>query len=390
MKAVCWFGKGDVRVQDVPEPRILQPTDAIVQVTRSAICGSDLHMYDGYVPFMKPGDILGHEAMGIVVEVGPAVTRLAPGDRVVVPFPIACGKCWYCEQGQYSLCDNTNPNAQIPEKMYGSSPAGLYGYSHAFGGFAGAQAEYIRIPYADTDHIKLTDGLDDDDALFLSDVLPTGWFAADCARVGEGDSVAVWGAGAVGQFAMLAARKMGAHRVFAIDHSPQRLALAAERAAAVPLNHDELGFRGVHRELLLETGGRGPDSVIDAAGMESTDGMIGAYHKAKQTLRLEQDRPVALHEAIMACRKGGTVSVPGVFTGLIDKFPMGAVFGKSLEIRGGQTPVQKYAEKLRGMVERHEIDPTYIITDRVTLDDVPEAYAAFRDNKDIVKVVIEP
>lgn len=390
MKAVCWYGTGDVRVKEVPEPTILQPTDAVIEVTRSAICGSDLHMYDGYVPFMRKGDILGHEAMGIVAEVGSEVTKLQAGDRVVVPFPIACGQCWYCEQGLHSLCDNTNPNARIPEMLYGASPAGLYGYSHAYGGFAGAQAEFMRVPYADTDHVKVPDQLQDDEALFVSDVLSTGWYAAECANVKPGDSVAVWGAGAVGQFAMLSATIQGAERVFAIDHSDRRLDMAQMNCGAIPLNHEDLGMRGVQEELRLQTGGRGPDSVIDAAGMESTDGPLGLYHKAKQALRMEQDRPIALHEAIMACRKGGTVSVPGVFGGMIDKFPMGAVFGKGLEMHGGQTPVQQYAQDLIGMIGRGDIDPTFVITDRIGFDQVPEAYAAFREDKDIVKVVIEP
>lgn len=390
MRAACWYGTEDVRIKDVPDPHVLQPTDAVIDVTHAAICGSDLHMYDGYVPGMRKGDILGHEAMGVVREVGSAVSELKPGDRVVIPFPIACGACWYCTQGLFSLCDNSNPNAEIPEKMYGASAAGLYGYSHAFGGFAGGQAQKLRVPYADHDHLKVPDTLADEQVLFLSDILPTGWFAADCADIHEGDSVAVWGAGPVGLFAMLSAKLMGAGRVFAIDKAPHRLALAEEHAGAIPLDEGSLGLTGVQRELKLQTGGRGPDAVIDAVGMESTDGALGAYHKAKHALRLEQDRPVALTEAIMACRKGGTVSVPGVFAGFVDKFPMGAVFEKALTLRGGQTPVQRYAKELLGRIESGEIDPTFVITHHITLDQVPEAYREFRDMKDqVVKVVID-
>lgn len=391
MRAICWYGTEDVRVAHVPDPVILQPTDAIIEVTSAAICGSDLHMYDGYIPFMKEGDILGHEAMGIVREVGDAVQTLSVGDRIVVPFPIACGECWYCKHDLWSLCDNSNPNAAIPETMYGGTAAGLYGYSHAYGGFAGGQAEYLRVPYADHCHVMVPDSLTDDQALFLSDILPTGWFAAECADIKPGDSVAVWGAGPVGQFTMLSARVMGAGEIFAIDPSHARREMAREHAGAVPLDHRDLGILGVQHELKLQTGGRGPDSVVDAVGMESTDGALGAYHKIKQSLRLVQDRPVALTEAVMACRKAGTVSVPGVFTGLVDKFPMGAVFAKGLAVRGGQAPVQRYATKLRDMVADGTIDPTYVISHHVTLDDVPDAYKMFRDDKEhVMKVVVRP
>ncbi|MGV8083678.1 MAG: zinc-dependent alcohol dehydrogenase [Coriobacteriia bacterium] len=391
MKAICWYGVGDVRLKDVPEPRILQPTDAVIEVTSAAICGSDLHIYDGYVPTMKKGDILGHEAMGIVREVGDSVERVEVGDRIVVPFPIACGHCWYCENDLWSLCDNTNPNAAIPEALYGATTAGQYGYSHAFGGFAGGQAEFLRVPFADTCHTKIPDNLTDDQVLFLSDILPTGWWAADCADVEPGDSVAVWGAGPVGQFAMLAARVMGAEEIFAIDFSQRRLKMAERYVGAVPLDRGELGLLGVQKKLKLLTGGRGPDGVIDATGMESGGGALGWYHKAKQTLRLEQDRPVALTEAIMACRKAGTVSVPGVFTGLIDKFPMGAVFAKALTLRGGQAPVQAYAEELLQLIDCGAIDPTFVITHHVPLEEVPQAYKMFRDEKDeAVKIVIRP
>lgn len=391
MKAVCWYGTEKVRVTQVDDARVLQPTDAVIEVRAAAICGSDLHLYDGYIPTMKPGDILGHEAMGVVREVGSAVERLAPGDRVVVPFPIACGECWYCEQGQYSLCDNSNPNPTFTTAMYGNASAGYYGYSHAYGGFAGAQAERLRIPYADTGHLKVPMSLTDEQVLFLSDILPTGWMAADYCDIQPGDSVAVWGAGPVGQFAMLSAKLMGAGKVFAIDDVETRLKMAEQHAGAIPLYRADLGATGVLRELHLQTGGRGPDACIDCVGLEATDGALGAYHKVKQTLRLEQDRPIALAEAVMACRKGGTVSVAGVYTGMIDKFPMGAVFSKGITMRAGQTSVQHYAPELLGRIERHEIDPTFVITHRFTLDEAPYAYELFRDEKEqVVKVVLTP
>jgi threonine dehydrogenase-like Zn-dependent dehydrogenase len=392
MRALAWYGKEDVRVVDAPDPKVLQPTDAVIMVSRAAICGSDLHMYDGYIPTMKPGDILGHETMGVVVDVGNDVEKVGIGDRIVVPFPIACGKCRYCEQEMYTLCDNSNPNASIPEAMYGDSPAGLYGYSHAYGGFAGGQAEYMRVPFADTGHIKIPEALDDEQVLFLSDILPTGWMAAENCNIQPGESVAVWGAGPVGLFAMKSAKIMGAGDVFAIDEVPARLAMAEQHCSAIALDRGELGISGVQAELRSRTGGRGPDAVIDAVGMEATDhGVAGAYHKAKQAVRLEQDRPTALHEAIMACRKGGTVSVPGVYSGLADKFPLGALFAKALTLRGGQTPVQKYGEDLLGRIESGEIDPTFVITHRVTLDEAPDAYRHFRDKDEPwVKVVLTP
>lgn len=392
MRALAWYGKEDVRVVDAPDPKVLQPTDAVIMVTRSAICGSDLHMYDGYTPTMKPGDILGHETMGIVVDVGNDVTKLGIGDRIVVPFPIACGSCWYCQQAMYTLCDNSNPNAEIPEMLYGDTPAGLYGYSHAFGGFAGGQAEYLRVPYADTGHIKIPESLDDEQVLFLSDVLPTGWMAAEYCDIAPGDTVAVWGAGPVGLFAMKSAKMMGAGDVYAIDEVEARLQMAERECGAIPLHRGELGMSGVQAELKSRTGGRGPDAVIDAVGLEATDhGIAGAYHKAKHAVRLESDRPTALTEAIMACRKGGNVSVPGVYTGLADKFPLGALFAKALKLRGGQTPVQRYAPGLLKRIETGEIDPTFVISHRLSLEQAPEAYRHFRDKDDPwVKVVLTP
>lgn len=391
MKAVAWYGKQDVRVVQAPDPKVLQPTDAVIMVTRSAICGSDLHMYQGYIPTMRPGDILGHETMGIVVDVGGEVEKLTIGDRIVVPFPIACGKCHYCRESMFTLCDNSNPNAHMLEPMYGDSPAGLYGYSHAYGGFAGGQAEYLRVPFADTCHIKVPERLDDEQVLFLSDILPTGWMAAEYCDIQPGDSVAVWGAGPIGLFAMKSAKIMGAGDVFAIDSVKARLALAEKECGAIPLDREELGSSGIQEELRLRTGGRGPDAVIDAVGMEATDGLVGKYHKAKQAVRLEQDRPTALHEAIMACRKGGIVSVPGVYGGLADKFPMGALFAKGLTLRGGQTPVQRYGEELLGRIESGEIDPTFVISHRITLDEAPEAYRHFQlKDEGWVKVVVRP
>lgn len=391
MKAVCWYGTEDVRVAEVPDPAILQPTDAVIEVTSTGICGSDLHIYDGYVPFMEKGDILGHEAMGIVREVGDEVTKIKPGDRVVVPFPIACGKCWYCQNEQYSLCDNSNPDATVPETMYGGTPAGFYGYSHAFGGFAGGQAEYLRVPYADNGHIKIPENLTDDQVLFLSDNIPTGWMAADLCDIKPGDSVAVWGAGPVGLFAMQAAKLMGAEHIFAIDKVDHRLELAHNVCGATPIDRRNVNSAELLHELKIMTGGRGPDAVIDAVGLEATDGLLGAYHKAKQAVRLEQDRPIALHEAIMACRKGGVVSVTGVYVGMVDKFPMGAVFGKSLTIRGGQAPVQKYAGELLKRIESGEIDSTFVVTHHLSLDQAPEGYRMFRDDKEqVVKVVLKP
>lgn len=381
-----------MRVEEVPDPHIVDPTDAIIEVTRAAICGSDLHMYDGYIPLMKPGDILGHETMGVVREVGSAVERLAVGDRIVVAFPVSCGKCWYCEHEQWALCDNTNTDAAIPTALYGASPAGMYGYSHAFGGYAGGQAEYLRVVHADQGHVKVPDALTDEQALFLSDILPTGWMAAENCAIQPGDSVAVWGAGPVGLFAMLSAKLMGAAQVLAIDDVQARLALAEQHTGAVALDRAELGMSGVLRELKLRTGGRGPDSVIDAVGMEATsDNLLSAYHRVKHALRLEQDRPIAITEAVLACRKGGTVSVPGVYSGVVDKFPLGAIFNKALTVRGGQTHIQRYMPELLRRIENGEIDPTFVISHRLSLDEAPAGYALFRDEKELVtKVVLTP
>ncbi|HWI40471.1 MAG TPA: zinc-dependent alcohol dehydrogenase, partial [Verrucomicrobiae bacterium] len=368
MRAVCWHGKQDVRVDNVPDPQIINPRDAIVKVTLTCICGSDLHLYNAYVPTMKKGDILGHEFMGEVVEVGPGVGNLKVGDRVVVPFPIACGDCWYCTNGMFALCDNSNPNAWMLEKMYGDTGGGIFGYSHLYGGYAGGQAEYVRVPYADVGPVKIPAGLADEQVIFLSDVFPTGYMAAENCNISPGDTVAVWGCGPVGLFALWSARHMGASKVIAIDRFPERLRLAREHCGAETLNYEEVP--DVPTALHEMTGGRGPDACIDAVGLEAEGvGMERMYDKVKQTLRLETDRPMALREAITACRKGGTLSIPGVYSGFIDKMPIGAVFGKGLTIRGGQTHVQKYLGLLLDMVAGGKIDPSFIISHRLPLDE---------------------
>jgi threonine dehydrogenase-like Zn-dependent dehydrogenase len=389
MKAVCWHGKNDVRVDEVSDPRILNPRDAILKVTLAAICGSDLHLYDGYVPTMKEGDILGHEFMGEVVEVGNGVKNLKPGDRVVVPFPISCGNCWYCQTGLWSLCDNSNPNSWMMEKMYGDYTAGIFGYSHLYGGYSGGQAQYVRVPFADVMHVKIPDGMPDEKVLFLGDILPTGYMAAENCGIRPGDIVAVWGCGPVGLLAMKSAWLLGAHRVIGIDRFPQRLKMAQEKAGAEVLNLDETDVTEALHEL---TGGRGPDSCIEAVGMEANGtGVEKAYDRVKQTLRLETDRGGALRQAITACRKGGTVSIPGVYAGFMDKFPIGTVFGKGLTIKTGQTHVQKYLRPLLERIQKGELDPSFIITHRIGIDDAPGAYKMFRDKEnDCIKVVMRP
>jgi threonine dehydrogenase-like Zn-dependent dehydrogenase len=388
MKAVCWQGIGKIGIEQVPEPRILNPRDAIIKVTRAAICGSDVHLYDGYVPGMLRGDILGHEFMGEVVEVGSAVTNLAVGDRVVVPFPISCGNCFFCERELFSLCENSNPNAKLAEKFWGHSPAGIFGYSHLLGGYAGGQAEYVRVPFADIGPLKVPDSLDDEQVLFLGDILPTGYMAAENCNIQPDDTVAVWGCGPVGLFAIQSAKLLGASRVIGIDRFPERLELA-RKAGAEPLNYDEIDVMQALRDM---TGGRGPDSCIDAVGMEAhMHGLQHAYDRTKQALRMETDRPGVLRQAIQACRNGGTVSVPGVYGGLVDKMPFGAIVNKALTVKSGQTHVQHYMKPLLARIENGEIDPSFIITHRVGMEDVPDAFAMFRDKQDeCVKVVIQP
>jgi threonine dehydrogenase-like Zn-dependent dehydrogenase len=389
MKAVCWYGVNDVRVETVPDPRILNPRDAIIQVTLTSICGSDLHLYDGYVPNMLPGDILGHEFMGRVVEVGSEVHNLTVGDRVVVPFPIACGACYFCQHDMWSLCDNSNPKAWMAEAIYGFSPAGIYGYSHLMGGYAGGQAEYVRVPFADVGPMKLPDEVVDEQAIFLTDALPTGYMAAENCGIQPGDTVAVWGCGPVGQFAILSAYLLGAERVIGIDTVPERLAMAREHAGAEPLDYKADSVLASLKEM---TGGRGPDACIDAAGMEADHtGLVGLYDKAKQTLRLETGRPHALREAILACRKGGTISLAGVYGGFIDKVPMGAAFNKALTFKMGQTHVHNYLQPLLGRIQQGQIDPTFVISHRLGLEDAPLGYEIFKEKRDgCVKVVLQP
>jgi threonine dehydrogenase-like Zn-dependent dehydrogenase len=381
------MGMGDVQVKNVPDPKILNPHDAIVRVTSTAICGSDLHLYDGLIPTMEKGDVLGHEFMGEVVEVGPEVHNVSVGDRVVIPATISCGSCWSCQHGLYSLCENSNPNAWMAESLLGHSPAGLYGYSHMMGGYAGGQAEYARVPYADVDTLKIPESLTDDQVLFLSDIFPTGYMAAENANIHPGDIVAVWGCGPVGQFAIKSASLLGASRVIAIDRYEQRLRMAREHGGAKTLNFEEVNIFEALKEL---TGGRGPDACIDAVGMEAHGpGPLKAYDYAKQTLRMETDRPIALREAILACRNGGTVSVAGVYSGFIDKFPIGAVMNRSLTIKSGQTHVQRYMRPLLERVEMGEIDPSFVVTHHLPLADAPKGYKMFRDKQDeCVKVVL--
>jgi threonine dehydrogenase-like Zn-dependent dehydrogenase len=387
MKANCWMGKKSLQVEDVPDPKILNARDAIVRVTSTAICGSDLHIYNGFIPTMKHGDVLGHEFMGEVVETGSNVHNLRPGDRVVVPFPIACGNCLQCERELYSLCENSNPNAWMAEKLYGFSPAGLYGYSHMMGGYAGGQAEFVRVPFADVGPIKVPGDLSDEQVLFLSDIFPTGFMAAEACNIQPGDTVAVWGCGPVGQFAIKSAFMLGAERVIAIDRFDYRLRIARDRAGAETINYEEVDVRETLKDM---TGGRGPDSCIDAVGMEGhAPGLMGAYDTVKTNLMLETDRPVALRQAILACRSGGTISVAGVYGGFIDKFPMGAIVNRSLTIRSGQTHVHRYLRPLLQRIQNGEIDPSFVITHRMPLGDAPHGYEIFNNKQDeCLKVVL--
>ena len=388
MKAVCYYGKEDVRVETVADPKILNPRDAIVRITATAICGSDLHIYGGYIPTMEPGDVLGHEFMGEVVEVGGDNGRLRVGDRVVVPFTIACGQCYFCKEQLWSLCDNSNPNAWMPEKLYGFSASGLFGYSHMYGGYAGGQAEYVRVPFADVGPIKIYEDLQDEQVLFLSDIFPTGYMAAENCDIQPGDTVAVWGCGPVGLFAIKSALMLGAERVVAIDRVGARLSKAQE-CGAETIDFTQVDVLEALREL---TGGMGPDACIDAVGMESHGAaVVQMYDRAKQALKLETDRPQPLREAIQACRKGGTVSVPGVYGGIIDKFPIGAAFAKGLTLKMGQTHVHRYLRSLLEKIRRGDIDPSFVISHRYPLDEAPIAYRLFRSKEDeCTKVVMKP
>jgi threonine dehydrogenase-like Zn-dependent dehydrogenase len=389
MKALCWMGRNDVRVETVPDPHIVNPHDAVVRITSTAICGSDLHLYDGYIPTMRPGDILGHEFMGEVVEVGREVKNLRVGDRVVVPFAIACGNCFFCQNGQWSLCDNSNPNAWMAEALYGFSAAGLFGYSHLYGGYAGGQAEYARVPFADVGPLKVPEGMTDDQVLFLSDIFPTGYMAAENCGIKSGDVIAIWGCGPVGQFTIRSAAMLGAERIIAIDRFPERLRMAEQHGHAEVINYEDVD--DIVEELKYRTGGRGPDACIDAVGMEAHGSSVGAfYDRAKQVMHLSYDRPHVLRQALQACRKGGTVSIPGVYGGFLDKIPVGAAFAKGLTLKMGQTHVHTYMPKLLERIQRGEIDPSFVVTHRMNLDDAPRAYEMFRGKEDgCVKVVLE-
>jgi threonine dehydrogenase-like Zn-dependent dehydrogenase len=374
------MGPKKMQVMDVPEPKILNKRDAIVKVTSTAICGSDLHLYNGYLPFMEPGDIMGHEFMGEVVEVGKGVSNLKVGDRVVVPFPIACGHCDACDKKLFSLCENSNPNSHIAETMLGHSPAGVFGYSHMLGGYAGGQAEYVRVPFADFGPMKIDDDLTDEQVLFLTDILPTGYMGAEMCDIKPGDVVAVWGAGPVGQFAMASAYLLGAEKVIAIDRFDYRLQMAKDKAKAEIIDYEETS---VKEALLDMTGGRGPDACIDAVGMEAhAHSPIYAYDKAKQMLKMENDRPIALREAIMNCRNGGTVSVIGVYSGFIDKFPAGSMMNRSITIRNGQCHVHRYMKPLLERIRKGDIDPTFVITHRMSLEDAAHGYDIFNKKLD--------
>ncbi|HKX30816.1 MAG TPA: zinc-dependent alcohol dehydrogenase [Blastocatellia bacterium] len=388
MKANCWYGKREVQVTEVPDPQILNRHDAIVRITTTAICGSDLHLYNGFIPTMEQGDILGHEFMGEVVEIGRDVKKLKVGDRVVVGFPISCGNCYFCQQEMFSLCENTNPNAWMAEQMFGHSPAGIFGYSHLTGGFAGGQAEYVRVPFADVGAIKIPDGVTDEQALFLSDIFPTGYMAAENCEIKPGDTVAVWGCGPVGQFTIRSAYLLGAERVIAIDRVPERLRMA-EQGRAVTINYEE---QDVYETLMEMTGGRGPDSCVDAVGLEAhMPGLMGAYDRVKQTLMLETDRPYVLREALMACRNGGTISIPGVYGGYDDQIPLGSLMNRALKIKTGQTHVQRYMRPLLERIMKGEIDPSFVVTHRLRLEDAPEGFDMFLNKRDgCVKVVLKP
>jgi threonine dehydrogenase-like Zn-dependent dehydrogenase len=389
MRALTWHGKHDVRMETVDDPKIVNPRDAIIRITSTAICGSDLHLYDSYIPTLHKGDILGHEFMGEVVETGPR-SNLVKGQRVVVPFVIACGQCFFCEKQQFAACDNSNPaeKADMSEVLYGHAMTGAFGYSHLTGGYAGGQAEYVRVPYSDVGPIVIPDGLEDDKVLFLSDILPTGWMAAENCQVEPGDTVAVWGCGPVGLFTIQSLFLQGAHRVIAIDHYPHRLELAKSMGAEV-INYHDVKVREALAEM---TGGIGPDAVVDAVGMESHgfsfDNVLDAV---KTTTKLGTDRTHVLREVIMACRKGGRVSIPGVYGGVADKFPIGALMEKGLQVRTGQTHVQKYLRPLLELIGEGRIDTTFLISHRLPLEQAPEGYKMFKEQQnEVTKVVLKP
>lgn len=391
MKAVCWMGKGSIEVHEVADPTIINPQDAIIKITRTAICGSDLHLFGGLIPTMESGDILGHEFMGIVEEVGRDVKKLKRGDRVVVPFTIACGSCLFCKKDLWSLCDNSNPNAHIAEKMYGYSGSSLFGFSHIYGGYAGGQAQYARVPFADVGPIKIENDLPDEKVLFLSDIYPTGYQGAKNANIQPGDTVAVWGCGPVGLFAIASAYMLGAGKVIAIDRFPERLKLAREYCGATTIDYsqDDITIVEALRDL---TGGVGPDSCIDAVGMEAhSSTTVGLYDAVKQTLMMETDRPFVLRQAIQSVRKGGTLSIPGVYGGVLDKVNFGAAFGKGIHMNMGQTHMMNYLKPLLESIEQGKIDPTFMISHRVGIEQVPDMYKIWQEKEDgVTKIVIDP
>jgi len=388
MKANCWMGRQTVEIRDVPDPQILNRRDAIVRVTSAAICGSDLHLYNGFIPTMEKGDIIGHEFMGEVMEVGPDVKKLKVGDRVVVPFAIACGTCWSCQHELWSLCENSNPNAWMQEKVFGHAGSGAFGYSHLTGGFAGGHAEFVRVPFADVGPFKIENGFSDEQVLFLGDILPTGYMGAEMCEIQPGQVIAVWGCGPVGQFAIKSALLLGAERVIAIDRFPYRLDMARDKAGATDIvNYEEID--SVSETLSELTGGRGPDACIDAVGLEAHGrGPLYAYDRTKQAMRLESDRPIALREAITACRNGGIVSVIGVYGGFIDKFPMGTVMNRGLTIKSAQCHVHRYMRPLFDRIQKGEIDPTFVITHRLPLEQAPRGFEMFMKKEDNCEKVV--
>jgi threonine dehydrogenase-like Zn-dependent dehydrogenase len=390
MKAVCWMGKSKVETLTVADPQLLNPHDAIIKITRTAICGSDLHLYDGFIPTMEAGDVLGHEFMGIVEEIGKDVTNLRRGDRVVVPFTIACGNCLFCKKKIWSACDNSNPNAPLMEAAYGYSGSGLFGYSHMMGGYAGGQAQFARVPFANVGPLKIESDLPDEKVLFLSDIFPTGYMAAENAQIQPGDTVAVWGCGPVGQFAIASAFMLGAARVIAIDRLPERLEMARSLGAIiVDYSEEDVSVLTALKDL---TGSIGPDACIDAVGLEAHSAQLqGTYDKIKVALLMETDRPSVLRQAIQAVRKGGMLSIPGVYGGLLDKVPFGAAFGKGITMKMGQTNMHTYMKPLLERIEKGQIDPSCIISHRITLEQAPEMYKVWRDKKEnVTKIVIDP
>lgn len=389
MRALCWHGKEDIRCDQVDDPELVDDTDIIIKVTATAICGSDLHLYDGFVPTMKQGDVLGHEFMGEVVDKGSAITNLNIGDRAVIPFTISCGHCFFCEKHLFSLCDESNPKPEMAEKQMGHAPAGLFGYSHMMGGFDGGQAEYVRVPYADIGPLKIDSNMPDERVLFLSDIFPTGYMAAENCGIERGDTVAIWGCGPVGQFAIQSAWMLGAGRVIAIDCVPERLTMAKDKGRAELINFEE---EDVYERLMEMTDGLGPDRCIDAVGTEAhgTGFLSDLREDAQVAMHIPKDRPHVLKEAIKACRKGGTLSIPGVYLNYVN-FPIGAVMNKGLTIRTGQTHTQHYMQPLLDRIEDGQIDPSFVITHRASLKDGPDLYKTFRDKKDAcIKVVMTP